>query len=203
MTSGSKIDDSLRDKLFELYCASGNASKAARQLNIPVRTACEHVRKALEPGGILAEARKGIRTHALDACQRAILLSIEKAGERVQDDAWITKNKLGGDPGPAYITSLANILKALALAEQQDGGPEAEPLEVNVYLADGTKIANAVHQVAPEAEEQAGVEVKTVSCDGCEHWEPARAGGWCTLTGNASPPNDGCARWLERVKANG
>jgi len=163
MTAGSKIDDSLRDKLFELYCASGNASKAARQLHIPPRTAQQLVRKALEPGGVLAAARAGVRTHAIDACQRTILRSIEKAGERVQDDDWITKNGLGGDPGPAYITSLANILKALALAEQQDGPAGAEPFEVNVYLADGVRIANAVHEVAPEAAERAKVEARAVT----------------------------------------
>jgi hypothetical protein len=125
-------DEKKRLEVLAIYAMTGNASRAAREVKIPKRTAQRWIAKAVaESDPLLAQHGAQLRAQAIDAATRLVLSGIELAHDRAHDDDWC--QAFNSDPGPQYIKSLIDARKALAVDKDAASTDEA-PRDVVIRI---------------------------------------------------------------------
>lgn len=138
---GVPTDEETIAKFRAAYLYSGNASKCARDLNLPERTG-RWIAEWLSEQPDFAEDRRKLRARALEELIAMRTRVAETAAERFEDDLFIPEVGEGSnvtiiDKRPDYAKVVLEAEKNahnLAKIEIEQRNPERQPVEVHVHL---------------------------------------------------------------------
>lgn len=142
MARGQRTPDNKRAEFATKFLELGNASEAARRVDLPVTTGVELARE-LESDAAFVQARQDIHARALAEGELLLMAGMRKAGKRIEEcEPTKLDNGAWSDIGASYLKSLADAYKALVQRAKNDSdakrgtlGEEPERVEVHVHLA--------------------------------------------------------------------
>lgn len=137
---GVPTDETVKLLFRDIYLATGNASKAARESGIPTQTGLDIARK-LNRDPEFVKVRDELRGYAIPALERMMLHGAETLSDAIDDVPVISEQGLVSDNRASHLRAIADVHGKLTarIKTDHDIAPENKqtgPVEVTIRLAE-------------------------------------------------------------------